>query len=133
MVKASRKVPVRNEEECCRIGDRLNLPSAVAEELDRAGGLDAIVEGLPSDAELARRSAMYQALSDPMRIRIMYALTRCALCPCLFKELTALSDSRLSYHLNVLEEAGLILSKPQKKWRIYALTDRGRALLEGMD
>jgi predicted transcriptional regulator len=33
----------------------------------------------------------------------------------------------------VLEEAGLIISKPQKKWRIYALTDRGRALLAGME
>ena len=68
-----------------------------------------------------------------MRVRIMYSLKRCTLCSCLLKEMTALSDSRLSYHLNVLEEAALIISKPQKKWRIYALTDRGRALLEGLD
>jgi ArsR family transcriptional regulator, arsenate/arsenite/antimonite-responsive transcriptional repressor len=132
MAKACRKA-VRNEEECCQIGGQLNLPSAVAEELDRAGGLDAVLESLPSDEELARRSAMYQALSDPMRVRIMCALMKCALCPCLFKEMTDLSDSRLSYHLNVLEEAGLIMSRPQKKWRIYVLTDRGRALLDGLD
>ena len=79
--------------------------------------------------ELKNRSGMYQILSDSSRLRLLHALARCDLCPCVLKEVVEQSDSKLSYHLNLLEEAGLIKSFPEKKWRIYSLTDLGRSII----
>jgi ArsR family transcriptional regulator len=55
---------------------------------------------------------------------------RCSLCPCLLKEITELSDSKLSYHLNILEKVKLIESFSQKKWRIYVLTELGKSWMK---
>ena len=59
----------------------------------------------------------------------MRALSACDLCPCVLRDVTELFDSRLSYHLNILEGAGLISPSSRKRWRIYALTMLGRALI----
>jgi len=130
MRKLNRGDMVRNEEECCEINGRLNLPGTVEAELKKTGGLDSLMDSLPRIEQLAARSSVHQALSDPVRLLILHALARCDLCPCLLKEITRQSDSKLSYHLNVLESAGLIESYPQKKWRIYVLTAQGRPLVQ---
>jgi len=118
---------VRNEDECCVINGKLNLPASILRQLDKAGGLKRIIDKIPSTNGLKAISSAHQALADAVRIRILHSLAQCDLCPCLLKTITGLPDSKLSYHLNVLEEAGLISSFPQKKWRIYALTEEGKA------
>ncbi len=130
MSRAVGKETVRNEEECCEINGRLNLPASIEHELERGGGLASLIDGLPDESALKDAAEMHQALSDPIRLKIMHALVRCDLCPCLMKEITSLSDSKLSYHLNVLEEAKLIESIPQKKWRIYSITELGKRELD---
>ncbi len=60
------------------------------------------------------------------RLKILYALKFCDLCPCVLKEYLKISDSRLSYHLSVLEDAGLVISYPEKNWKIYSITNLGR-------
>ena len=89
------------------------------------------MEGLPDEDRLNSEADINQALSEPIRLRILYALNKCNMCPCLLKEMTALSDSKLSYHLNILEKANLIRSFPQKKWRIYTITEMGRTKIVG--
>jgi ArsR family transcriptional regulator, arsenate/arsenite/antimonite-responsive transcriptional repressor len=125
-----KRTTVRNDEECCEIDGKLNLPSSIEEKLEKAGGLESLIENLPTLDELKNRSGMYQILSDSSRLRLLHALARCDLCPCVLKEVVEQSDSKLSYHLNVLEEAGLIESFPEKKWRIYSLTDLGRSIID---
>jgi ArsR family transcriptional regulator len=41
-----------------------------------------------------------------------------------------IADSKLSYHLTVLRESGLIEGEYQGNWIIYSLTDIGRKYVE---
>ena len=113
-----------------RIKKMPNLPKEVEADLRRAGGLDHIVDDLPEHNNLVADANLHRALANPTRLRILHSLVRCSLCPCILKEITELSDSKLSYHLNILEKVKLIESFPQKKWRIYVLTELGKSLIK---
>lgn len=115
------------EQDC---SDVMNLPEEVEESLRQRGGMAAVCSAVPDRQDLEGEARIFQALSEPIRLQVVHALSVCDLCPCVLKNVTGLSDSRLSYHLNILEGAGLITSVPQKRWRIYALTALGRAFIE---
>ena len=89
--------------------------------------------------ELARTA---KALSDPIRLRMLAMLAEgraccdlpeaCArgvpgkgepagICVCEFQERFGLGQSRTSYHLRVLKEAGLVTEETRGKWTFYAL------------
>jgi len=115
------------KKECCT--DVLNLPAEMEEALLQRGGMGGLKQLVPDQENLISEAARFQAVSDPIRLQILHSLLVIDLCPCILKEITGLSDSGLSYHLNILEEAGLIVSSPRKKWRIYMLTEKGRSLI----
>jgi len=119
----------RGKRERGTIKEMPDLPKEVEVELRRAGGLDHIVDDLPEHKNLVADANLHRALADPNRLRILHSLGQCNLCPCILKEITRLSDSKLSYHLSVLEEAKLIESFPRKRWRIYVLTELGKSLM----
>ncbi|OPY31879.1 MAG: DNA-binding transcriptional repressor ArsR [Methanomassiliicoccales archaeon PtaU1.Bin124] len=129
MARSNKRDIVSNEEACCQIDGKLNLPEDIRRDLDGIGGLDGLLGSLPDRDEIESKARVCKAISDPDRLKILHALSKCDLCPCILKEVVQQSDSKLSYHLDVLEEAGLITSRPQKKWRIYMLTDEGRSHL----
>lgn len=114
--------------ECCT--DRTNLPEEMEAALQQQGGLDRLKEMVPTKESLVPEAKVFNALSDPIRLQILHSLCIIDLCPCLLKDITELSDSKLSYHLNILEEAGLISSSPRRRWRIYMLTEKGRSLIK---
>jgi ArsR family transcriptional regulator len=114
----------QTKKECC--SDALNLPKEMEAALQKYGGLDGIKKIVPHRESLASDGFIFNALSDPIRLQILHSLNLVDLCPCVLKEITGLSDSKLSYHLNVLENAKLIESGPQRKWRIYVITELGR-------
>lgn len=116
------------KKECCI--DVMNLPDEMQEVVDKKGGLAGLKKLIPNRESLATESIMFHVLSDPIRLQIMHALRISDLCPCILIELTGLSNSKLSYHLSILEGAKLITSSQKKKWRIYMLTDAGREWLE---
>lgn len=116
------------KKECCI--DVMNLPDEMQEVVDKKGGLARLKKLIPNRESLVTESSMFHVLSDPIRLQIMHALKISDLCPCLLIELTGLSNSKLSYHLSILEGAKLITSSQKKKWRIYMLTDAGREWLE---
>ena len=121
-----KKISSAAEDKCCTTNGILNLPKGVETSLSKLGGLDKLIESLPEQKTLDDTAFLHNAMSDPIRLRILASLAKCDLCPCVLKEITKLSDSRLSYHLNVLEEAGLITQTSHRRWRIYSLTDEGR-------
>lgn len=112
---------------CCQVEGIAQLPEEVESGLARVGGLDKLIESIPGEKELQKISEVHNALSDPIRQKILHSLASCDLCPCILKAVTELSDSRLSYHLNVLEEAGLVASRSKQRWRIYSLTEKALA------
>ena len=103
------------------------LPQEVNEAIAEIGGLDRILNAIKPD-EIDREVKLHRILSDKTRLTILKAIKQCDLCPCVIKVLIKISDSRLSYHLMVLEEAGLITSYKKKNWKIYKITEKGRSL-----
>ncbi len=102
-----------------------SLPQEVAAGLRAAGGREGLKGKAPDAAELKAMAERHQALSDPVRLLILHLLSSSDLCPCVLKELAGLSDSKLSYHLGILEKAGMIEWRQNKNWRVYRLTELG--------
>jgi len=119
---------------CCgtpaREGDPLpEIPEPIQKDLDAKGGLDALMKQIPSEAALENRSRVYHALSDPLRLSILYIIRDQPLCVCVINRFMRLSGSKLSYHLTILKEHGLIEGESQGNWIVYSITDRARKLL----
>lgn len=106
------------------------IPEQIQTELDAMGGLDVLASRIPSQAERDKRSRIFQALSDPLRLSILYIIKDQPLCVCVINRFMRLSGSKLSYHLNILKESGLIEGEYNGNWIIYSITDRGRHLLQ---
>lgn len=68
-------------------------------------------------------------MADHTRLRILWALSNMDLCPCVLTVIAGVSDSKLSYHLKVLESARLIKSRRTRSWRIYSITEEGERAL----
>lgn len=80
-------------------------------------GMDAISPLAPA----YRAQVLLRALADPLRLQVIEALGEGERCVC---ELTAeleLGQSKLSFHLKVLREAGLIDGRRQGRWMYYRL------------
>ncbi len=124
----------RPETPCCP------LPAGVSP-LPASAGLEAHVA-----ARLARAA---KALSDPIRLRMLAQMTaaQCCrgpgasgaglaepegVCVCELQGLYDLAQSKVSYHLKVLREAGLVRETKRGKWSFYAVDEAAarRALTE---
>jgi ArsR family transcriptional regulator len=63
----------------------------------------------------------FKALGDPTRLRIVKLLEGGELCVCQLMEALKMGQSRISRHLSILREAGLIEDRRQGKWVHYRL------------
>ncbi|MGK7891375.1 MAG: ArsR/SmtB family transcription factor [Leptolyngbyaceae cyanobacterium] len=72
----------------------------------------------------------FKALSDPLRLRVIELLREQELCVCDLCDRLQVRQSKLSFHLKTLKEAGLLLSSQQGKWVYYRLNLPQFALLE---
>jgi ArsR family transcriptional regulator len=69
----------------------------------------------------------FHALSDPTRLQIVGMLMHGERCVCeLMSELDA-AQSRLSFHLRVLKDAGLVTARREAQWMYYTLCPEGIA------
>lgn len=107
----------------------MDIPDRIREKVDEKGGVERIVAAMPSDEQLETAARTFSALSDPARLKILKLLEGQPLCVCLIKEMVDMADSKLSYHLTILKDAGLIVMEKDGSWRIYELTEKARALL----
>jgi len=65
--------------------------------------------------------AGFHALSDPLRLRVLELLQTQELCVCDLCEVLNLRQSKLSFHLKTLREAGLVNSRQEGRWIYYSL------------
>jgi ArsR family transcriptional regulator len=71
---------------------------------------------------IARMADAANALSDPIRLQMLSLLSQCEdLCTCEFSELLELGQSKVSYHLNILLQAGLVSRENHGTWSHYRL------------
>jgi DNA-binding transcriptional ArsR family regulator len=101
------------------------IPQEVAESLAAVGGVPGLEARLPEAEAIVAASRVHHALSEPLRLRILHALSVQPLCVCVIKEIAEIADSKLSYHLNQLKKADLIEGEQQGSWIIYHLTPLG--------
>ena len=102
--------------------DLLCLDLRKAEAL-RRGRLD------PATADLA--SAEVKALANPTRLTLAHALAQTdEACVCDLSWVMERAENLISHHLRVLRQAGLVSSRRQGKMVLYAVTSRGRELVE---
>jgi ArsR family transcriptional regulator len=94
---------------------------------------------LRSPSTKARRentAAWFHALSDETRLEIVSMLISGERCVCELMDALDVAQSRLSFHLRVLKEAGIVIDRKDGRWVHYSL-NRGRieemeALLHAM-
>jgi ArsR family transcriptional regulator len=65
------------------------------------------------------------AAADPHRLALLRVLTGGTRCVCELQRQVPLPGNRLSYHLKVLREAGLIVGAKRGRWIDYSLVDGG--------
>lgn len=63
----------------------------------------------------------FHALSDPTRLGIIMRLTGGERCVCELTDALDAAQSRLSFHLRVLKDAGLIRDRRDGRWVHYSL------------
>lgn len=79
---------------------------------------------VPEDeATLGETAAVFKALSEPTRLRILRTIAHMGeLCECNIVPAFGLSQPTISYHLKVLREAGLITSERRGQWVWHRLS-----------
>ena len=78
---------------------------------------------MPSDQAFERMSPVLRAMADPVRTRILYALTVEPLCVCELSRLLEMSMPAVSHHLRILTMAGLLRVQKEGKFACYYLHD----------
>jgi ArsR family transcriptional regulator len=74
--------------------------------------------------------AGFHALSDPLRIKVVELLREQELCVCDLCEALEVTQSKLSFHLKTLKEAGLVSSRQEGRWIYYSLNLQQFSVLE---
>ena len=65
---------------------------------------------------------LFKALSDETRLRIMVLLVERELCVCQLEWALGLTQAKVSRHLNVLRNGGLVKDRREGLWIFYSLT-----------
>jgi ArsR family transcriptional regulator len=107
--------PARTEAVCCTRTDQATLEhlarvaKALADPI-RLGMLDVMTQG---------RGCC--GLIDPAERGVPGSVDPEGLCVCEFQEQFGLAQSKASYHLRVLKDAGLVTEETRGKWTFYAV------------
>jgi ArsR family transcriptional regulator len=64
---------------------------------------------------------VFRALSDPTRLSILERLRYGERCVCELTDALDAAQSRLSFHLKVLKDAGLVSDRREGRWMYYTL------------
>jgi DNA-binding transcriptional ArsR family regulator len=88
---------------------------------------------MPPAEEIKKQSEFFKAISDPARVRIIYALKDGELCVCQLMQVMDMPQTVVSHHLKVLKYAGIINDQRAGKWIYYSLVDsRAVSVLDGV-
>ncbi len=86
--------------------------------------LDKLMKKMPSNEETRRQAEYFKAISDPARVRIIYALADGELCVCELMLIMGMQQTVVSHHLKILKYANIVSDRKSGKWVNYSLADR---------
>jgi ArsR family transcriptional regulator len=72
-------------------------------------------------SDLDRAVTLFHALSDSTRLSILEMLRDGEQCVCDLQDGLEAAQSRLSFHLKVLREAGLVSDRKEGRWSYYSI------------
>ncbi len=111
-----------------RVSKRLNrlirsgiCPAEDASEY--AKELKQLAEQVASEDSAKKQSRIFKALADQTRLKILGLLEVREMCVCEIMVALGLTQPTASYHLGLLENAGLIKDRKEGKWVFYSLAD----------
>lgn len=81
-------------------------------------------------ASREKAAQLFHALSDETRLEVLERLKDGERCVCELMETMKAAQSRLSFHLKVLKDAGLLQDRREGRWMYYALNREGLDELE---
>ena len=81
-----------------------------------------------SDEEAEATAALFKALADPARVKIvnMLATSEEPVCACEFIPALGLAQATVSHHLKKLTDAGLLEREQRGKWAYFSINPRHR-------
>ena len=87
-----------------------------------------------SDEEAESTAALFKALGDPARVRIVNLLASRggSVCACEFEPTLGLSQPTVSHHLKRLTDAGLLDREQRGKWAYFSINPEAASRLAGL-
>ncbi len=76
---------------------------------------------LAAAREVDRVARGFRALADQTRLRIIERLRDGEECVCNLTDLLETGQSRLSFHLKILRDAGILRARREGRWMYYSL------------
>jgi ArsR family transcriptional regulator, arsenate/arsenite/antimonite-responsive transcriptional repressor len=86
-----------------------------------------VITATRSHSDLDRAVALFHALSDTTRLAILEMLRGGERCVCELQDELDAAQSRLSFHLRVLKEAGLVTDRRDGRWSYYSIVPEALA------
>lgn len=90
--------------------------------LDLSNFIDTLVHMSTTDLDITQAARWFHALSDETRLGVVRLLSGGERCVCELQEAMGAAQSRLSFHLRVLREAGLVTDRKEGRWTYYSLS-----------
>ena len=79
--------------------------------------------------DLAQAAQLFHALSDETRLSILEMLKDGERCVCDMQGELDVAQSRLSFHLRVLRDAGLVSDRKDGRWSYYTIVPKSLAAI----
>ena len=77
--------------------------------------------------DIRRSARLFHALSDDTRVALVAMLRDGERCVCELQDALGAAQSRLSFHLKVLKDAGMVHDRKEGRWVYYSLNPAGIA------
>ncbi len=82
--------------------------------------------------DLTTAARLFHALSDETRLAVLEMLQDGERCVCELQDELDAAQSRLSFHLRVLREAGLVTDRKEGRWSYYTIVPESLAMVHDL-
>jgi len=100
-----------------------NLENGCIEQYEKFSDLKKLIKKIPSDNNLYDMSEILKAISDPLRLKILYLLKNGELCGCHIDFALDKPQSTISHHLTILKKSNLVKWRKEGKWTYFSLAN----------
>jgi DNA-binding transcriptional ArsR family regulator len=86
--------------------------------------IDTINQSLPSESEITKITSISKALSDPIRVKMLFALLDYEICVGEMSNLLGISQSHVSHQLRILKKHKIVDFTKDKKMSFYRIVNK---------